>query len=226
MIKNFVCTFFFNNFYPSQENTAKDAKKRRESKAIELYTVQEKVAHQQETLDKYQTKLAELTEMRGEKDSRVEEAKELQKLAKEKLENEKRKADKFTLEIESLGSMSRRFAEWEKEIASHMAISKRMSEKDATVKRESLRRKQQEDYLLEKLMEEIWRLEHEITDCREQLKIKERESSDARQTITDANADLEGLQKYEKRLLSEWNHVVASISSRDKLNEELAKERT
>ena len=195
-------------------------------KATELYNAQEDVARQQETVDKYQTKLAELIQLRDEKESRASIDKELKKLARDELEHEKTTADKFALEIEGLSSLNRQFSEWETEIASHLTVAKRMSEKDATIQRDLLRRKQYEDYILAKLMEEIARLEGEIKDCREQLAIKEIERMDARQTITDANADLEGLQRSQKKLFSEWNRVVSSISQRDKVNDELAKDRT
>lgn len=214
-IQNFFC----------QETSTKVSKKERETKAAQLYTSQEEIARQQETIEKYEKRLAELTKFREEKESRIVETKDLRKLMKNELDIEKNTAAKFNQEIESLRSTYHHFEEWEKEIVNHLKISKRMSEKEATLQRELLGRKQQEDYVLMNLMEEVSRLENEIKDCREQLAIKEAERIDAGQTITDANTDLEGLQRTQKKLFSEWNHVVASISQRDKVHDELLKER-
>ena len=165
--------------------------------------------------------LGEVTNLRANLEDRLKKVKETHKKVNKEFEVKILKEKQLLQTIESLNSLQQQFSKWENELAGNLTISQRISEKDAAVQRELLYQKQQKDYVLYKLEDEVWKLQNEIKDLDEQLQIKDQEKIELSQTIADANADLEGLEKEHKTLYSAWNNVLNLISQRDKINEEI-----
>lgn len=168
--------------------------------------------------------LAELINLKSDTDERLKITKEAHKKINEEFQDKKLKEKKLLQSIESLGALQQQFSKWEDELAGNVTISQRISEKDAAMQRELLFQKQQKDFLLYKLEDEVWKLQSEIKDIDEQLQIKDQEKIDLSQMIADANADLEGLKKEHKTLYSAWSSVLNLISQRDKINDEIITE--
>ncbi|XP_015595584.1 coiled-coil domain-containing protein 40 [Cephus cinctus] len=207
------------------EATFKLEEKNRETKGLTLYNAQQEIASQEAAIEKYEKTLFEIIKLREEREEELKKAKESHKETSEKLREEKTSEEKLLGEIESLASLEKQFAEWEQELANNLIICQRMSEKDAIIQRELIHEKQREDYILFKLMQEVWKVENEIKSLDEQLQLKEKEKMAAKQVISDANADLEAVQREHKNLFATWNSVIISIGQRDRVNQELNEER-
>lgn len=199
----------------------KDANKTREDEGVVLYDVQQEANRQETALENYKDMLADVINLRGDIEDRLKKIKETHKKLNDELEDKKLKEKKLLQSVESLDTLQQQFSKWESELAGNLTISQRISEKDAAVERELLYQKQQKDFVLYKLEDEVWKLQSEIKDHDEQLQIKDQEKIALSQTIADANADLEGLEKEHKTLYSAWNSVLNLISQRDKINEEI-----
>ncbi|XP_046470092.1 coiled-coil domain-containing protein 40 isoform X1 [Neodiprion pinetum] len=207
------------------EAAIKKAKDVREQEGLKLYSAQEEISRQQSAIENYQATLVEVIQMREEKETQICIVKDVHKEAYQKLRDEKAKEEEIIRELESLSSLERQFREWEDEISSNLTVSKRMSEKDAMDQKELIRKKQQEDYILFKIMSEVWKIESEIKILNEQAELKEKEKGTLSQTITDANADLDALQREYKNLFNTWNNIVANISQRNQIYSEISDER-
>ncbi|CAD6201324.1 GSCOCG00000125001-RA-CDS [Cotesia congregata] len=205
--------------------TCKETNKKREEKGLEMYEAQREISRQQTAVEKYRKLLEDIKQSREEKECHLIELKEIRNRVRNETEEENRRAEEMLREIESTSSLYKRFSEYEQEISDRMAVAERMSQKDATVEREMIRQKQEADYILWKLSEEIWRLEKEIDDLRRQIEIKNEEKLVVTQTVADADADLGGLQRERKDLMDAWNSVISSIVQRDKVFDELSHER-
>ncbi|KAH0540643.1 coiled-coil domain-containing protein 40-like [Cotesia glomerata] len=205
--------------------TCKETNKKREEKGLEMYQAQREISRQQTAVEKYRKLLEDIKQSREEKECHLVELKEIRNRVRNETEEENRRAEEMLREIESTSSLYKRFSEYEQEISDRMAVAERMSQKDATVEREMIRQKQEADYILWKLSEEIWRLEKEIDDLKRQIEIKNEEKLVVTQTVADADADLRGLQRERKDLMDAWNSVIASIVQRDKIFDELSHER-
>ncbi|XP_063980337.1 coiled-coil domain-containing protein 40 [Diachasmimorpha longicaudata] len=204
----------------------KEASRKREEKGMEMYEAQREISRQQTSIEKYTASIDDLKNSREEKQHRLKEKKELRNKIRLEVDEERRRVEELSREMESTSSQCKRFEQFEEEVSHHLTIAKRMSEKDASVQRELIRQKQQEDYLLLKLSEEVWKLEREIEDLRKQREVKSQDKVVIEQTISDADADLGALQRERKGLLTSWNHVVGNILQRDKITEELGGERS
>lgn len=186
--------------------------------------MQQEANRQETALENYKDMLAEVINLRGDIEDRLRKIKEAHKKIYDELENKKLKEKKLLQSVESLDTLQQQLSKWENELAGNLTISQRISEKDAAVERELLYQKQQKDFVLYKLEDEVWKLQSEIKDLDEQLQTKDQEKIALSQTIADASADLEGLEKEHKTLYSAWNSVLNLTSQRDKINEEIITE--
>ncbi|XP_034939627.1 coiled-coil domain-containing protein 40 [Chelonus insularis] len=203
----------------------KEVNKKREQKGLEMYDIQQAVSRQQTSIEKYKTCLEDSKKSREEKEVRLAELKEIRNKVREEVEKERKEAEEMNREMESTSSLCRRFSEYKDEIFNHLAVAKRMSEKDAKIEREMIRQKQEADYILLNVSEQIWKLEKEIDDLKQQTNIKEEEKLAICQTIADADTDLEALQRERTDLVDAWKSVVNSISQRDEIYNDLSQER-
>lgn len=183
------------------------------------------IARQQKVLEKYQSMLDKIKSLYEINDQQIKALKELQKKILNELQVEKSKEKELIRKLENLSNLEASFIEWEKEINKELTISKRVSEKDAIMRKELIQQKQRNDYLLFKIMNEVHKIEDEIRYLDDQLQLKDKEKIVAAQTLADANTDLEVVQKDQKILLSTWNSVLVCISQRDNINDQLGTEK-
>lgn len=183
------------------------------------------MVRQKTAIEKYQSVIANVILLREEKDSHVKKAKEIHKTAHAKLIDEQKKEKDLRHELEQLTALQAQFAELQKEFESHITVSKRMSQKDRAIQRDLIARKEQKDFIIFKLMEEVWEIKTEIAKLDVQLQLKNKEKIEIGQTIADVNADLEALHKQHKNLCTAWNSVVLNITKRNNVYEQLNTER-
>jgi chromosome segregation ATPase len=199
--------------------------KKHEADTLQLYHDQQEIAQQQTTIDKYQSMITNVISLREEKDSHVREAKSVHRATRVKLSDEKRKEENLLHEMEQLAALQAQFSQWQTELASDLAVSKRVSDKDKTVQRELIARKQYKDCIIFKLMEEVWRIKTEIAGLDVQLQLKNREKTEISRMMGDVNADLEALHRQHANLCDAWNSVVSNIAKRNRVYEQLNAER-
>jgi septal ring factor EnvC (AmiA/AmiB activator) len=68
-----------------------------------------------------------------------------------------------------------------------------------------------QDVFILKLMTEIANLETRLVELDGQFKLKESERNKVRQSVADADTDLEALNREQYQLVQSWNSVVISI---------------
>ncbi|EZA53658.1 Coiled-coil domain-containing protein [Ooceraea biroi] len=207
------------------EAQIRSMEKEYEAEGLRLYRDQQEIAQQQMTIEKYQNMITNIVSLREGKDSHVREAKEIHRAMRIKLLDEKRKEENLVHELEQLAALQAQFSQWQTELASNLAVSKRASSKNKVLQRELIARKQQKDCIIFKLMEEVWRVKTEIASLDVQLQLKNKEKIEISRMIADANADLEALHRQHVNLCDAWNSVVSNIAKRNKVYEQLNTER-
>lgn len=208
-----------------QETKIKSIEKEHEAESLQLYYTQQETAQQQMTIEKYQSMITNIILLREEKDTRVRDARDFHKAAHAKLLDEKTKEENLAHELEQLTVLQAQFSEWQTELENSLAVSKQVSRKDKTIQRDLIAQKQQKDFIIFRLMEEIWKIKTEIANLDMQLQLKNKEKIEISQMIADVNADLEALHKQHKNLCDAWNSVVLNITQRNKVYEQLNTER-
>lgn len=188
---------------------------------MQLYHIQQEVAKQQTSIEKYQNLIENVISLREEKEAHVKDAKSLHKATHAKLLDEKKKEESSAYELEQLTTLQGKFSEWQTELENSLTISKQVSKKDRIIQQELITQKQQKDCIIFKLMEEVWRIKTEIADLDMQLQLKNKEKIETSQMIADVNTDLEALHKKHANLCNTWNSVVLNITKRNKVYEQL-----
>lgn len=220
----YIC-LIINCKYILQEARIKSIEKEHEAESLQLYYTQQEIAQQQMTIEKYQSMITNVILLREEKDARIKDATDVRKVTHAKLLDEKTKEENLAHELEQLTALQVQFSEWQKELENSLAISKQVSKKDKAIQRDLIAQKQQKDFIIFRLMEEIWKIKTEIANLDIQLQLKNKEKTEISQMIADVNADLEALHKQHKNLCNAWNSVVLNITKRNKVYEQLNAER-
>ena len=176
--------------------------------------------HQRKAIGNYQNFFSDMAALREKQQEEVENSKTEHKKKSEELKETEEVHYKLVKEKEQLSLEEKYYAVLENEITSEVSISKRISEKEARVQQELLREKKQKDYILFKLDEEIWKMNSERKHLQTQLELKEEDKNVLGQAISDANAEIEALQKEVKELLKNWNQTLLYIKQRDEISTE------
>ncbi|XP_076390320.1 lethal (2) 41Ab isoform X2 [Megachile rotundata] len=159
--------------------------------------------------------------MREKKNHTIEDAKQVLEDNNSKLKEEQNRKEKLTRELQNLSNFHNCLSKWEKDLNDYLLISKQITLQDANKKKLLINEKQQRDFILHKLKEEVWKIESEIAYLDEQLQIKNKEKEDANKMIIYANTDLETLHRKHKDLHGIWNSVVNSILKRNDAYDQL-----
>ncbi|XP_054271339.1 coiled-coil domain-containing protein 40 [Macrosteles quadrilineatus] len=127
------------------------------------------------------------------------------------------KEEELRLEKESLAALITQFSEWEQSQNSEITIAQRISEKTQTNKHVYTQEKIYQDLLLVSLTSEVLKLSTKFGELEKNIKQKQSEVEVMSQSVADGNADLEGLERENKRLMQIWNHVIQQIQQRDRI---------
>nr|XP_012143520.1 PREDICTED: coiled-coil domain-containing protein 40-like [Megachile rotundata] len=203
------------------EASLKQTEKELQSEGTQLYLTQQEVEHQHVTIKQYNEALTKLTLMREKKNHTIEDAKQVLEDNNSKLKEEQNRKEKLTRELQNLSNFHNCLSKWEKDLNDYLLISKQITLQDANKKKLLINEKQQRDFILHKLKEEVWKIESEIAYLDEQLQIKNKEKEDANKMIIYANTDLETLHRKHKDLHGIWNSVVNSILKRNDAYDQL-----
>lgn len=191
------------------------------SEGIHLYQTQQEVERQYVTIKQYKEALTKITLLRKKRNCNIEDAKKTLDENNIKLKEEQNKKEKLSQELKNLLAFHNCLSKWEKDLNDYLIVSKQMSLQDANKNRVLINEKQQRDFILHKLKEEVRKIEEEIAYLDEQLQIKSKEKEDANKMIIYANTDLETLHRNHKDLHNIWKSVVNNIWKRNDVYDQL-----
>lgn len=189
----------------------------REEIGTNLYDLQQEIERQRNTIDAYNEQIKNTFEER----IKCEEAQRglekeyaaLNNQYKELMVNNKERM----IELDRIQAIEISIDKWRTEFHDELEASKRVISKDKQDKLNMSKEKKKMDFLLLNLEADLRRHESEIEEINEQKKIREDNLENLRNRLADANADLDGLQSEQKRLVGSWNDIVYAIEKRNKM---------
>ncbi|XP_076637088.1 coiled-coil domain-containing protein 40-like isoform X3 [Colletes latitarsis] len=203
------------------ETSIKQTEKEIESKGTHLYQTQQEIDHQHTTILQYIEALSKITLLREKRCQNIEHVKKVLKENHCKLKEERYKKEKLSQELKNLLACYNYLSKWEEDLNDYLKKSKQISSLDINRKKMLIKKKQQRDFILYRLKEEVWKIEAEIAYLDEQLQIKDREKDDTNRVIIDVNTDLETLHTENKGLHNTWKSIVANIYKRNNVYDQL-----
>lgn len=197
----------------------------REEIGSNLYDLQQKIDHQKDELDAYNTRISQTFEKRIKYEEDTRQSKMELKLLHNFHRDAKRVHAERMAELKKLQILEQTIDKWQKEMEHNLKVSKLMLSKDKQEKERISKEKREMDFLLLNIEMEVMKCETRSDDIVKELQENERHVEMLKAKLIGSNADLDALQTDNRRLISSWNEVIHAISNRDKLlaktNEEL-----
>ncbi|XP_034242637.1 coiled-coil domain-containing protein 40 isoform X2 [Thrips palmi] len=206
------------------DSNLKAKAKEREDLGVNLFNLQEEVAHSQRQLASYRKSLAEFEETRANLEKELKTLNNVHKAEAQKISDIQKQEDKMRLEIEILKSVEWQLKQWESEYNSELSVSQRIADKTEQQKEEMAKEKQKQDILLLKLRQAVLGLESKREQLKAQREVKLQQQESLRRTIAEGSADLEALQNEQVRLTRIWNGVVVNLQQRDRVYNNVQKD--
>ncbi|GBF90586.1 hypothetical protein Rsub_03158 [Raphidocelis subcapitata] len=191
-----------------KRNALKRAQQQREAVGVELYGFQQTLAKLQLALAKAQEGLAETSEARQQIEADVAAA---QALLEEQLgvaKQERAAVERSQRELDRLG-------ETLKQVKSEIAVTKRAAHAAEEAVQRLEKEKQRQDFLIDGLQGTLRSLQQQLSQHAAQLDAQRRETRAARETLAEAEADMEGVAFEKKQLLAQWKSSLNAIQRRD-----------
>ncbi|CAG9864014.1 unnamed protein product [Phyllotreta striolata] len=197
-----------------------------EDVGLQAYEIQQQVCYQQRTLETLVEQIEKVTvEQEKEEESLKKNTKLMKNVQNDLFRAEKTNRD-LTNEIEGITGLIRQLSESGEEMESQITISKRILDKSRQENDQLAKQKRKQDFLIHRIMTDIWNIENEIETNKLQIIVKEEELDDLEHRAAVGNTNIIALETELKALMSSFTSVVAAVSNRDKglecLNQELS----
>lgn len=200
------------------------SKKEREDVGVELYGLQQQLSQLQKQLTTKQNDYETLDTKRKREEESISELKCKQKRKYEKYEDIKKQANVKESELEELKAALinvRRFNEATKK---EISVSKTVAVKTKEVFEEIQKEKEEQDFYLDSLNEQIYQHEKQISLTKEQLRVQKLQTKEADSMVKAIATDLEELFSEKKQLLQKWNSSLFALGQRDQALDAAVKE--
>eukprot|EP01059_Diplonema_ambulator_P009430 TRINITY_DN19294_c0_g1_i3.p1 TRINITY_DN19294_c0_g1~~TRINITY_DN19294_c0_g1_i3.p1 ORF type:complete len:938 (+),score=464.52 TRINITY_DN19294_c0_g1_i3:134-2815(+) len=191
------------------------AKQKREETGVELYNVQQHLAKLQENLEKGHDNFTAVEKLRVEKETERAEAFKRFEENKGKIEAMRKKYFKYQAELDKLSETLLRVEQFNDQIRSEISIEQRATytAEDAIKRLEASKLKQ--DYLIDSLNEQIKSKTQQLAMYSAQLAAQSEETRIARDTLAEAQSEMEAIQFEKKQLLQQWKTSLIGMQRRD-----------
>eukprot|EP00756_Hemistasia_phaeocysticola_P034682 Hpha_TRINITY_DN16537_c0_g10::TRINITY_DN16537_c0_g10_i1::g.136605::m.136605 len=193
----------------------KRIKQSREDTGVELYNVQQHLAKLQESLERGHDNYTAVQQLREKKEQDRNDVFKKFEESKANIEGMRKKYFKYQAELDKLSETLLRVEQFNEQIRSEIAIEQRATytAEDAIKKLEA--HKQKHDFLIDTLNEQIKSKQQMLAMYTAQLAAQAEETKTARDTLTEALAEMEAIAFEKKQLLQQWKTSLIGMQRRD-----------
>eukprot|EP00878_Enallax_costatus_P030136 GHUV01032788.1.p1 GENE.GHUV01032788.1~~GHUV01032788.1.p1 ORF type:complete len:692 (+),score=266.59 GHUV01032788.1:452-2527(+) len=198
-----------------KENALTKTKKQREEVGVELYGYQQNLAKLQMSLEKAQENYQALSDQRMRAEQELTQLKKTLDSQQTVTKQEAQRAEAVQRELDRLGATLRQIEAYNESMKGEIAVTRRAvyAAEEAVQKLE--KEKQQQDYLIDDMQETMKSLQQQLDVYTAQLTAQQRETRAAKETLAEAESEMEGVHFEKKQLLAQWRGVVNAIQRRD-----------
>jgi len=193
----------------------KDAKDRRESVGVELYSVQQQLARLQLQLERTHENYNVVNGTRQEAEEELEMLRNAHGEQDAEVQDERFRAQKFQDELDKLAGTLKQIEAYNEEMKSEIAVTRRQTyvAEESVQKREKTKRDQ--DYLISNLQETLKGLHQQLALYNSQLEAQKRETLAAKETLQEAEDEMENIHFEKKQLVQQWKGSLLGVQRRD-----------
>lgn len=210
-------------------NEASMVKQRREDCGVDLYNVQQHLAKLQESLEKGHDNLQAIQKLRDDKESERLQFSAQSEAAQRVVQDMEKKYIKFQSELDKLNETIRKVEQFNDQIQSEIQIERRAAYVAEGNVSKLEKAKQRQDLLVDSLNERIRSLTEQHAALSAQLAAQKDETAVARETLSEALAEMEAINLEKKQFVQQWKTSIMGMQRRDdavrKTEEALAKQK-
>eukprot|EP00667_Euglena_gracilis_P002731 EG_transcript_2736 len=196
-------------------NELKKVKQGREDVGVELYNVQQHLAKLQETLEKGHDNYLAVLKLRESKERERDSILKQFDEDKGKVEELRRKYFKYQAELDKLSETLLRVEQFNEQMQSEIAVERRAAYKAEEEISNLEQQKKKQDFLIDQLNEQIKQLSERMALYESQLDSQRKETNLAKETLSDALAEMEAIHFEKKQLLQQWKTSLIGMQRRD-----------
>ena len=201
--------------YRDEQDEFRKAKKEREDCGVELYGIQQQLAHLQKKLDDTSNQHAGLTNDRNDVENKLVETRTQVEKRRSTKDELKIKSSKRKGQLDEADSALKQAQKFNQETQNEVAVTKRAASKADEVVKGSEKGKEAQDIYIDGLNEQIKQLETDIELAGNQLKIQKSQTKEAETIIEEMTIQVEVLSSEKKGLVQQWNSAILALGRRD-----------
>eukprot|EP00879_Flechtneria_rotunda_P033179 GHRR01036724.1.p1 GENE.GHRR01036724.1~~GHRR01036724.1.p1 ORF type:complete len:546 (+),score=242.57 GHRR01036724.1:177-1814(+) len=198
-----------------KQNSLSRAKKQREEVGVELYGFQQSLAKLQTNLEKAQDNYHSLSSMRVQAEQELSQLRHKLTQQQTTTKQEAQRAEAVQRELDKLGSTLRQIEAYNESMKGEIAVTRRAAYAAEAAMQKLEQEKMQQDYLIDDLQETTKSLQQQQALYAAQLAAQQRETRAAKETLAEAEREMEGVHFEKKVLLAQWKGSLNAIQRRD-----------
>jgi chromosome segregation ATPase len=187
----------------------------REAIGVQLYALQQQLARIQLMLENAHNEHNSIL------DNRLSEEELLKSISKNNTEQialyeeYKKQQKKYVTELEGLNETIRQIQEYNDQVKSEIAISRRIAYKTEQNMTDLEKIKENQDYFVDHLTSQINKLKEQIEFTTKQLDSQKKETNDAHTIVMETIKELELISTEKQQLMIQWKAALSGLSRRD-----------
>lgn len=196
-------------------NEARLIRTRREDVGVELYNVQQHLAKLQEGLENGHDNLVAIQRLREQKESEKSELNGACAAVQSQVTDLRKKHSQYQTELDKLSETLLKVEQFNEQVQSEIMIVKGTAYKAEEEISKLETAKARQDALVDALNERIKSLSDQQSSLAAQLASQKAETKVARDTLTEALAEMEAIKAEKKQLTQQWKASIVGMQRRD-----------
>ncbi|CAG9461572.1 unnamed protein product [Pedinophyceae sp. YPF-701] len=190
------------------------ARKEREEIGVELYGAQQHLAGLQVSLEQAHEKFEGIADQRQQTEQDVVRLREAAEVASKRTAAERRRVDAFQGELDKLAETLKQIEMYNEQVRGEIAVTKRAAHAAEEAVQKLEKEKLEQDLRIDRMQEQLKTKHQELAVVRLQLDAQRKETAAAKQTLAEAELEMEGIHFEKKQLSQQWRSALVMISRR------------
>lgn len=203
-----------NELYDKEEEL-KRLTQQREVLGVDLYNLQQQLAKLQVSLENSHNEYNAILDSKLQEEELVKTISGNNKEQKIRLDEYNKQRKKYSLELESLNETLRQIENYNNEVKSEIAMTRRATYKAEQSIQSLEKHKEQQDIYVDRLTQQVKNLSEQIALHNGQIEAQRNETNEANSIFKDTAKELELIEHEKKQLITQWKAALAGLSRRD-----------
>ncbi|XP_043924009.1 coiled-coil domain-containing protein 40 [Protopterus annectens] len=187
----------------------------REELGVVLYGVQQELAHMQMALEKHHDRCGGVAVLRRQLEEELENIRNLYRKTQLTTNEERKKVAELQTEVDNMALRLFYTQNLNEDVRSDIAVMKRATQKAEAERTQAEQQKMKQDLFVDRLTKQVERLNEQTAMYEAQIIAQAEESKAAKNTVTEAQMEIDAINMEKKQLLQQWNTSLIGMRRRD-----------